>query len=148
ALDLRFRRVGEIRPVAFARVDDEQARGTRRFQHRLAGRDRRAEQRHVIAERFAESARLEEVALHVDEDQRGTRKVERHRLGFSVDSCAQRSLRPTRLSSKIEAKQRDSANVWIRWGFGFERDRMLSTGAARTSPKNWAVLPPNSPEAC
>ena len=51
----------------------------------LHGATARAEQRHVVAERLAEAARLEEVALHVDDDQRGAREVERDRLRLGVD---------------------------------------------------------------
>ena len=40
------------------------------------------EQRDIVAERFAEAARLDEIALHVDDDQRGVRgsKVNGERL--------------------------------------------------------------------
>ena len=44
-----------------------------------AGRDRPAQQADVVAERLAEAAGLEEVALHVDDDQRGAAGVESDR---------------------------------------------------------------------
>ena len=88
ALELRLRRVGEIGAVPFARVDDQQSGGARGLEHRSARRDRAAEQRHVVAERFPEAARLEEVALHVDDDERGAGQVERDRFRFSLDGRA------------------------------------------------------------
>ena len=39
-------------------------------QHLPAWRDRRLQPRHVVAERRAEAAGLQEVALHVDDDER------------------------------------------------------------------------------
>ncbi len=54
-------------------------------EHAPGGRDGRAQQRDVVAERVAEAARLEEVALHVDDDQRGGGRVEFEGIGLSVD---------------------------------------------------------------
>ena len=85
ALELRLRRVGEIGAVPFAGVDHQQAGGARGLEHGAARRDRAAEQRHVVAERFPEAARLEEIALHVDDDERGAGQVERDRFRFSLD---------------------------------------------------------------
>ena len=85
ALDLGRRRIGEIRAVAFARVDDQQACGARRVEHRFAGADRGLQQRHVVAERFAEAARLEKVALHVDDDERGPFELDGERLRLGGD---------------------------------------------------------------
>ena len=45
----------------------------------------RAQQRDVVAERGAEAARLEKVALHVDDDQRGGGRVEFEGIRLSVD---------------------------------------------------------------
>ena len=42
----------------------------RGFEHAPGRRDRLAQQRHVVAERLAKSARIDEVALHVDDDER------------------------------------------------------------------------------
>ena len=53
-----------------SRVDHQQAETTRGVEHRAARRDGRSQQRHVVAEGLAEAARLQEVALHVDDDQR------------------------------------------------------------------------------
>jgi len=38
--------------------------------------------RHVVAEHLAEAARLEEVALHVDDEQGAALGIERERIGF------------------------------------------------------------------
>ena len=40
-----------------------------------------AQQRHVVAERLAEAARLEEIALHVDDEQRRAAEVDGQRVG-------------------------------------------------------------------
>src|ERR1051326_450024 len=85
ALDLGGRRVREIRQVPLARVDDEQPAPARRREHLAARFDRSGEARHVVAERLAEPARLEEIALHVDDDQRGAVEVDRDRLRLGVD---------------------------------------------------------------
>ena len=80
ALDLGRRRVGKIGQMAFAGVHDQHAGLARRIQH---GRDRLHRAREladVIAERFAEAARLHEIALHVDDEKRGGGPIERDRL--------------------------------------------------------------------
>ena len=89
--------------MAFARVDDEEIGGARGVEHRLGRRDRALEQRDIVAERFAEAARLEEVALHVDDEQRRPRQVERHGLRFSLDRRLQKRLP----GSAPEPKQQD-----------------------------------------
>ena len=85
ALDLGGRRIRHIRAVAFAGVDDQNAGRARGRQHRLQRRDRGLEQAHVVAERFAEAARLQEVALHVDDDERRTLERDGERLRFGGD---------------------------------------------------------------
>ena len=85
ALDLGARRVAEIGAVALARVDDQHAAPARRRQQRAAGPDGGAQQRDVVAQRLAEAARLEEVALHVDDDDRGAIRLDRDRLRLGVD---------------------------------------------------------------
>ena len=71
ALDLGRRRIGEIGQVALAGVDDQHAGGARGVQHVGAGRDRARQLRDIVAQRLAEAAGLEEIALHVDDDKRG-----------------------------------------------------------------------------
>ena len=77
------RQIGEIRAVAFAGVDHRQPGGPPRGEQRLVRLDGAAELRDVVAEHLAEAARLEEIALHVDDEQRALRgdELERIRLG-------------------------------------------------------------------
>ena len=56
--------------VALARVDHQHARRPRGGEQRLSGSTTRRSRRDVVAEPLAEAARLEEVALHVDDHQR------------------------------------------------------------------------------
>ncbi len=56
--------------MALARVDDEHAGAPRRIEDLLRRRNGAAQMRHVIAEDGAEAAGLDEVALHVDDDER------------------------------------------------------------------------------
>ena len=85
AKDLKRRRIGQIGFVTFAGVDDQKAEAARRGEHRRAWPDRRPQPAHVIAERFAEAARLEKIALHVDDDQRGSFEIDRKRRRFGFD---------------------------------------------------------------
>jgi hypothetical protein len=83
ALDFGGRRIRHVRAVAFAGVNDQTAGGARRPEHRLQGLYRGLEQTDVVAERLAEPARLEEIALHVDDQECRAleRDGERLRLG-------------------------------------------------------------------
>ena len=56
--------------MALARVHDRQLPGAPRRQQLPVGLDGPAQLRDVVAEHLAEAARLEEVALHVDDEQR------------------------------------------------------------------------------
>ena len=60
----------EVGPVRLARVHDRPAARAPGREQRGDRRDRRLQPRHVVAERGAEAAGLDEVALHVDDDQR------------------------------------------------------------------------------
>ena len=73
--------------MALARVDDQQPGGAPRRQQSPVRLDRAAQLRHVVAEHLAEAAGLEEIALHVDDQQRamGGRERERVRFGGKVD---------------------------------------------------------------
>ncbi len=55
--------------MGFSRVDHEAALLPPCMEHRLRGRHDGLEQRHVVAQRFAEAAGFDEVALHVDDDE-------------------------------------------------------------------------------
>jgi hypothetical protein len=80
ALDLGRRRIGEIGQMALAGVDHQHPHRACRRQHRADRLDRARKPADVIAERLAEAAGLHKVALHVDNDERGGRPVERDRL--------------------------------------------------------------------
>jgi hypothetical protein len=73
----------EIRQMAFARVDDEKTGFARCSQDIAAGFHRARQLRDIVAERFAEAAGLQEIALHVDDHQRGFRpdEFDWHRFG-------------------------------------------------------------------
>ncbi len=73
---LEGRTIGEVRAVAFARMDHGPAGSAEpRDQPGHHGHDG-AKRRDVVAERRAEPARLDEVALHVDDDERGPRGID------------------------------------------------------------------------
>ena len=75
-LDLRRRRVGQVGQVALAGMDDEHLVRARRGQHRCDRFHRARQLRDIVAQRFAEAARLHEITLHVDDQKRGGRPVE------------------------------------------------------------------------
>ena len=85
ARDLRRRRVGEVRQMSLAGMDDEDAVISRRRQHGGDRLHRAGQLRDVIAEGLAKTARLHEVALHVDDDKRRLRPVEFDRLRLGDD---------------------------------------------------------------
>ncbi len=87
ALDFQRRRVGQIGAMALAGMDHQHAVLARGLQHGADRLDRSRQQRHVVAERGAEAARLQKVALHVDDDERGSRHVDLNGiwLGFDPD---------------------------------------------------------------
>ena len=70
--------------MAFAGMDDQEAKVPRGGEHRLTRRDGGLQPRHVIAQRGSKPAGLEEIALHVDDDERCAVELDgqRCRLGF------------------------------------------------------------------
>ncbi len=64
------RQIGEIGPVALARMHREEPRGSPRRQDAFVGLDRAAQLRDIVAEHLAESAGLEKVSLHIDDQKR------------------------------------------------------------------------------
>ncbi len=64
------RQVGEIGPMALARMDDVVALGAHRRQHRPIGSIGALHQRQVVAHRVDVAALAAEIGLHVDDDQR------------------------------------------------------------------------------
>ena len=69
ALDLGARCVRQIGAMTFTRVDDRQPVAAGGAQQLAQGRDDFGKLRHIVAERLAETAGLEEVSLHVDDDE-------------------------------------------------------------------------------
>jgi hypothetical protein len=49
-------------------VNHQHPRAPRGLEHAAARRDHGLQRRHVVAERFAKAARLDEIALHVDDE--------------------------------------------------------------------------------
>ena len=82
---LRVREVGEIGTVAFTRMNDEESVPARGGEQGLDRRDRPPEEGYVVAERLAEAARIDEVALHVDDHQRAGARVELERIRLCLD---------------------------------------------------------------
>ncbi len=80
------RAVGEVGRVALARVQDRPAvaRGRARSASATVGTIA-VTRRQVVAERLAEAAGLEEIALHVDDDERGARGSKRKAKGLAGD---------------------------------------------------------------
>lgn len=72
--------------MTFSSVHDEQTSLPARDEKLLARRDGPAQDRHVVPERLAEAARLEEVPLHVDHDQGRARPRERGRRRLCLDA--------------------------------------------------------------
>ena len=73
--------------VRLARMQDRPALGAEQRDQRGDGRHDLDDRRQIVAERLAEAARLQKVALHVDDDQRGMGgiEVEWERLGGDFD---------------------------------------------------------------
>ena len=71
--------------MAFAGMDDEDAGAARGCEHLRARRHGCLETRDVIAERRAEAAGLQEVALHVDDDERHPAGIDRERSRICCD---------------------------------------------------------------
>ena len=74
--ELGGRTVGQVRAVTFAGVDDEHSGGSGGLEDAPRRLNGTSQQRDVVAERLAESTRIDEVALHVDDQQRGGPRVE------------------------------------------------------------------------
>jgi hypothetical protein len=68
-------------------MDHQQAVLARGLQYGADRLDGGSEQRDVVAERGAEAARLEKIALHVDDDERGSPDIDLNGiwLGFDPD---------------------------------------------------------------
>jgi hypothetical protein len=80
------RAVGQIRAVPLTGMDDEHVGGSAGLEDAPGGLDDCAQQRNVVAERFAETTRIDEVALHVDDDQRRRARLERELIWLRGNS--------------------------------------------------------------
>ena len=79
---LSRRQVRQIWSVAFPRMQNRKTGGAPRPQKPSVRFDRAAQLRNVVAEHFAEAAWLEEVALHVDDQERAMLGSERESIGI------------------------------------------------------------------
>ena len=84
------RQIGQVGPVAFARVEDRSPAARHAARSLRFGSIAPTQLRHVVAEHFAKAARLEKVALHVDDQERAMlgRECELVRFGGKVDGRA------------------------------------------------------------
>ena len=73
--------------MALAGMYDQHAGCARRIQHGGDRLHRPRELADVIAKRFAKTARLHEIALHVDDEKRGRRPIEHDRLRLRCELC-------------------------------------------------------------
>jgi hypothetical protein len=121
ARELSRRRIGEIRPVPLAGVDDENAAIACRRERPAAGRDGGLQQADIVAQTLAEAAPLDEIALHVDDHERRLRRREGKGSGRGLD------------------RQRHHPRA----GHG---NRVMATGSCRMKPRStraW-TLPPGA----
>src|SRR5271170_766815 len=71
--------------MAFAGMDHRQSGGARSLQEKAGWCDGLAQQRNIVAKHGAKAARLEEVSLHVDNDQAGARRIEIEVIRLCLD---------------------------------------------------------------
>ena len=71
--------------MPLARVDHEEAEAAGGVEHGAARRDGRGQSRDVVAQRFPEAARLQEITLHIDHDERGPIELDLDRTRLAVD---------------------------------------------------------------
>jgi hypothetical protein len=93
--------------MPLAGVDHEEPRLPRVLQHWPRRRNRAAQLADIVTERFAEAAGLEKIALHVDDDERRSRRLEGEfvRLGFDRDQ----GIRPSNSASRVARKRPTAA---------------------------------------
>ena len=85
---LRWRQVGKIRAVALTGMDHQAAGGAPSRQQGRVGFDRPAQMRDVVAEHFAKTTWLEEVTLHVDDQQCRRTQIQAVFVGFCLHQHA------------------------------------------------------------
>src|SRR6202012_6117945 len=81
ALELGARSIRQGRERALSRVDDRHTETACGLQQCVAGRYYTCQLGNVVAQGFAEASRLEEIALHVDHEDRSAIQVDRKRTG-------------------------------------------------------------------
>ena len=88
------RQIGEVGSMTLARMENRKAGGAPRREKLLVWFDGAPQLRNVIAEHFAEAARLEKIALHVDDQERAMlwRERELVRFGGKVDGRVHASI--------------------------------------------------------
>ena len=123
------RQIGEVGPMALARMENGKSGGAPRRQKLAVRLDGAAQLRDVVAEHFAKAAGLEKIALHVDDQERAMLRRERElvRFGRKVDGCVHA---PTRAFGDISSNSPVDA---ITTCAGAPRPQPLS-GKARTMP--------------
>jgi hypothetical protein len=78
--------IGQIGAVPFAGVDDRQICLAPAFEQTAIRIDRAAELGDIVAEHFPKPARLEEVTLHVDDEERATGGLDFVGIRFGLDA--------------------------------------------------------------
>jgi hypothetical protein len=68
-------------------MDDQHAPPARAFQQGADRADGPLQQGYVVPERLAETARFQEVPLHVDDDDGGADRIDVDGFGFGLDGC-------------------------------------------------------------
>ncbi len=115
ARGFRRRQVGQVGPVTFARVHDEDACGTCGFEQTARRRDRAPKLRNVVAQCGAEPAGFEKVTLHIDDEQRSPTRFEVERIGLRFDTSDASLLKerqPPRRGDCHKNSMRIAAPVW------------------------------------
>ena len=99
--------------MAFPRVDDGEPARPERLEHASRRRHRAPQPRHVVAQHLAETARLEEVPLHVDHEQRGRRRLadELVRLRLDGDHAGNESCSVSSGTTRVPAVPRSPASA-------------------------------------
>ena len=118
AADLLGRRqIAEVGPMAFARMENRKTGGAPRRQQLPVRLDGAPQLRNVVAEHFAEAARLEEIALHVDDQKRATLGRERERIGLggNVDCAIHDSAPALRETAEVAWRLPHRSVGWMRW---------------------------------
>ena len=77
------RTVAQIGPMALTGVQHQQTGGPSRLEQATGRGNGAAQVAHIVTQQLPEPARFEEVALHVDDDQRRARPGQRQRKGPS-----------------------------------------------------------------